>query len=512
MAGEDFTDFFSQPDELSPTEGFDLYSQHHTAPAGDGSGRAARAGLESLDLNSDAEELPHFGSYSQLLQPVHEAEYSPGLGRYTLSAATPAGRGQSATSPDFRPPRPLASGRRDCGRGGLGSSSGPKKVAAGRGRGRGSASTQPMPAEAPATAVPPTASGPANYTRSCTAAAAAASSKRKGKQPATQSPPMGPPSTPTGDNFGLDDSEGFPDDSDPFKYAAATSSCKVDRANWNEYHNGVLCNLCIEQLELGNYTDNAMSSRGYKQIIEKFHEKTGLRHNRVQIKNQIGKLKREYEAWKWLNTLSGIGHGPHGEVYVADDAWWQDRVKEKSAAAAFKNRLPPYFQQLVTLFHGRCVDGTTSYVPGQESQQHVDEVPDEEDEDIPEEPDFSHRTPSSINRKRSNSTSTTASSPSKKSKVPIGQYVKGLHDLSNKMEEEAKVLKKVLDPDSVRAEIDLCQQLAVECGAAPGTPEFFVAAVVFMDYRQRQWFIRMDNKQARFDYLRRWAKLKNVAD
>ena len=64
------------------------------------------------------------------------------------------------------------------------------------------------------------------------------------------------------------------------------------------------------------------------------------------------------------------------------------------------------------MFHGVAVDGSTSFVPG--GSVTVDE---EEEEEPPE--DLDVQTPVSItSNKRASNTSTTGSSPSKKSKSP----------------------------------------------------------------------------------------------
>jgi hypothetical protein len=80
-----------------------------------------------------------------------------------------------------------------------------------------------------------------------------------------------------------------------------------------------------------------------------------------------------------------------------------------------KDGVPSYLEQLYGMFKGNIVDGTTSFVPaardgtGFDADDSEDEAPDQQEDAL---------TPMSVGNKRNSSTSTTASSPSKKSKSP----------------------------------------------------------------------------------------------
>ena len=88
----------------------------------------------------------------------------------------------------------------------------------------------------------------------------------------------------------------------------------------------------------------------------------------------------------------------------------------------FRKALPAYLPEMEKMFAGVAVDGSSSFVPGQPDPIEVQETSDDEasedahdaqTDDIDE--PFS---PASVRTKRASSTSTTASSPKKRSRSP----------------------------------------------------------------------------------------------
>jgi len=83
----------------------------------------------------------------------------------------------------------------------------------------------------------------------------------------------------------------------------------------------------------------------------------------------------------------------------------------------FRKGLPEYLDQMDKMFTGNTIDGSTSFVVGDSGTIDLDggssdeEVGDEQEDQL---------TPLSIGNKRASITSTTASSPRKRSKSPAG--------------------------------------------------------------------------------------------
>ena len=133
------------------------------------------------------------------------------------------------------------------------------------------------------------------------------------------------------------------------------------------------------------------------------------------------------------------------------------------------------------IFHGVAVDGFTSFVPGESVT--VDE---KEEEEPPE--DLDVQTPISISsHKRASNTSTTGSSPSKKSKSPAVRRMDRFMLENARIQAERNVMfqrhlenkqhvayQLAQQKEAARVEkIRYVQQLARECGVDEGNKQFW---------------------------------------
>jgi hypothetical protein len=64
-----------------------------------------------------------------------------------------------------------------------------------------------------------------------------------------------------------------------------------------------------------------MSAEGYQAIIAGYYSKTGLLHDRIQFKNQIGILKSIYSFWSFLQVHTGLGREADGSVDAESEYW-----------------------------------------------------------------------------------------------------------------------------------------------------------------------------------------------
>ncbi|KAL6839535.1 hypothetical protein ACP4OV_030805 [Aristida adscensionis] len=177
----------------------------------------------------------------------------------------------------------------------------------------------------------------------------------------------------------------------------------------------------------------------------------------------------------------------------------------KRSVKKFRSGPPPYIEQLRELFHGSCVDGTTRMTTGEDEE-------DAEEEGDPAAEEQARDSPvTSSSRKRTTSNNTTGSSPVKKGKSPM---VKALNRLVEKFEaDNEKTLQQLITmqlaappPNPMEAleyDIKTCQQLAVECGAASNSMEYFVASNLFEKPEHRIFFRNIPNKEDRLLWLQR---------
>ncbi|PUZ61601.1 hypothetical protein GQ55_4G289200 [Panicum hallii var. hallii] len=291
---------------------------------------------DGLDLNSDAEEFPNLTSYQELLQSRSDGAYGH-AGRVTdvhVTGSTSAGH-HGVGSRQFRIPRAAGVGS-SVGGGGAAASgargaaaSGARGVARSGGRvGRGVVR----------------GGGPSGGRSSAGGGRAIASSGARGHGRGGMSPPLGnlpydgyegnmdsmgfSPTTGTYSPPNVDDSQ--KDTIDPFGTQITMGDEHFDKANWTDAQNNTTyCELCVEQIREGNRVNVHMTGRGFKIIVEKFYLSTGLRHNRIQLKNRWGQLKGLYNFWLWwlwCNKQTGLGRA---RTVVADEEWWKKHTKPR---------------------------------------------------------------------------------------------------------------------------------------------------------------------------------------
>ena len=205
-----------------------------------------------------------------------------------------------------------------------------------------------------------------------------------------------------------------------------------------------------------------MNKSGWRDLIARYYAATTLVHDKDQFKSKLRQLKH---LWNFINDLrkgTGLGRRDDGSI-LATDAWWDSRtvvcnqsyvqsctvkmlLYNDSPMPVFqghpewkklKDGWPPYLDDLDRMFAGNAVDGSTSFCPSQsntvDGASSDDDSNDEHDDQL---------TPLSVGTKRASSTSTTASSPSKRSKSPA------VRTMDAHMKEHNEISRQRLEDDS----------------------------------------------------------------
>ncbi|CAN6300547.1 unnamed protein product [Urochloa humidicola] len=303
-----------------------------------------------------------------------------------------------------------------------------------------------------------------------------------------------------------------------------------DKVNWTERNTYTFCELWVEQIDEGQCFKCQMKKSGFIALAQKFYLQTGLKHDSGQFKNRKDQLKAFFQFWCEIQKRTGLGRHPDGSV-AASHAWWKKKLEGKPAEfrkVEFGN--PEYLDLMKIMFKDVMVDGSTSYVPGQEEPAEEEEVEDEDEEEDKEEEETTPKTTGS--RKRNNSS--TATSPSRKIKSPM---VRVLRELVNKWtsqdQETQKALieaQKDIAAKKIQAQkefekkiearkeqhimqntmmvesVKTCQQLALACGVAPGSVEFFACREIFKDSYERTWFCEIPTAEARLQFIQRYCQ------
>ncbi|CAN6195718.1 unnamed protein product [Urochloa humidicola] len=297
------------------------------------------------------------------------------------------------------------------------------------------------------------------------------STRRRGRSPRIR----GPGPAIAADNFDADDNT-------PASQLQGNKSSKC-KADWSLENTQLFCNIWCHQMDINNVVGNALTKTGWKELTNRYYAATGLLHTREQFMSHFRKLRGQWQFANKLRNDSGLGRNE------APDHWWKANTKGHSDWAKMRNGLPDYLPQLDRMFEGHVVDGSTSFVAGESTPINCDSSDDvEADEQDDQVTPLSNSTPKSSGSKRANSTSTTASSPHKRSKSPA------VRAMDNNMREHNEISrnklavlqsiwheKKESEEDARMAlarKVDQVNKLAAECGVTPeDAPQLFIGVV-----------------------------------
>jgi hypothetical protein len=135
----------------------------------------------------------------------------------------------------------------------------------------------------------------------------------------------------------------------------------------------------------------------------------------------------------------------------------------------FKKGLPEYLDLMDKMFTGNTVDGSTSFVAGESDTIDLDGASSDEAA-AAEQADL--LTPLSVGNKRSSSTSTTISGPSKRSKSPAVRSLDNTMRTHNEIANHRLCLLENM-MDIKKQKIERVTQLAREMGIGAKTPTLF---------------------------------------
>ncbi len=99
-------------------------------------------------------------------------------------------------------------------------------------------------------------------------------------------------------------------------------------AYWCDDNTKIVCEIFAEQVQIGNRSNTHLNKAGYKNVIQKFKERTGIEYTRKQFKNKWDRLKIDYGIWKQLTTKeTGLGWDASKQNIFMPAEWWRRTAK-----------------------------------------------------------------------------------------------------------------------------------------------------------------------------------------
>ena len=154
------------------------------------------------------------------------------------------------------------------------------------------------------------------------------------------------------------------------------------------------------------------------------------------------------------------------------------------------------------------MDGSSAFVPRDDygESQGQDEESEEDFQTTPR----STSTQRSQKGKRSLSTSSTLSSPVRKSKSPM---VKAVTDIASTYKESIAINTKEMQKRAIEkaaCSVERCQELAFECGVERTVEAVYAMSKMFETKYQREFFCGKLTRDLRLGYFKKWCRDNNM--
>lgn len=101
----------------------------------------------------------------------------------------------------------------------------------------------------------------------------------------------------------------------------------ADKADWCEANLKHFIDICKEEKELGNRPLGNFTRNGWKNLISKYEKKTGLKQTKIQLKNKLDNMKKEYTWFMELkNAATGLGWNETKKLVECSKEWWDEHL------------------------------------------------------------------------------------------------------------------------------------------------------------------------------------------
>ncbi|WVZ59522.1 hypothetical protein U9M48_009648 [Paspalum notatum var. saurae] len=240
---------------------------------------------------------------------------------------------------------------------------------------------------------------------------------------------------------------------------------------------------------------NTHLSNGYKNVMKKFTERTGLVYKRKQFKNKWEKLRSDYGIWKQL---------------------------EIQGASRFKNRGLQNEERLQIIFedlrntgedHWNASSGVPPTNTNNLSERSPINVGEEDEDDINDDSEPEEVIPTNVTGKRGR---VLGNPKAKKAKTSTGQWFQEqmgrIVDMNERTTASCESIARKEDRKN-GCSIEHVMALVKACGATSGTNEHFTASLILTKTSEREMFMTLDTPEERFDWLRKkheWMTRHNV--
>lgn len=129
-------------------------------------------------------------------------------------------------------------------------------------------------------------------------------------------------------------------------------SPSTPKATWTPGHRKIFFDLCLAEMSKGNKPGTHFTKEGWRNLIESFYEKTGIRYSKRQMKNHWDFTKKQWKVWVKLIAEVSMKWDPSTNGFGASAEDWANYIQVNPEAAQFQYKELPCPDILEIVFAG----------------------------------------------------------------------------------------------------------------------------------------------------------------
>ncbi|KAK1264389.1 hypothetical protein QJS04_geneDACA022931 [Acorus gramineus] len=115
--------------------------------------------------------------------------------------------------------------------------------------------------------------------------------------------------------------------------------------------------LCLDQVKVGGRPGANLKTSAWKKVREEFNQRNLVNYEQKQFKNYWDMLRKQWNTWKRLISLTGIGEVAPGQTVQMDQERWDEHIKAYPDAKQFRYKPLPHADEMEQLFGGVTATG-----------------------------------------------------------------------------------------------------------------------------------------------------------
>ncbi|KAI9085718.1 hypothetical protein K1719_032324 [Acacia pycnantha] len=153
----------------------------------------------------------------------------------------------------------------------------------------------------------------------------------------------------------------FPSSASPPQFMA---SKEKHNARWDRCTTKKLLEICVKEIRISGKPGVSFKARRWEVVVDEFNKRANKNYNQKQLKNRLDNLKLDWTTWKQLlGKETGLGWNHETVTIVADDTWWEAKIKDNSKYAKFRYQGLEFREELEIIFGETVATSQCSWTP-----------------------------------------------------------------------------------------------------------------------------------------------------